>query len=69
MSNQCPSMKLIQQQQSEMVRSAFSSAPIPVNHRSTPIPITYASKTSFADVLEQSIQDHTIRNMMLSKDL
>ena len=58
MSNQCPNVKLIQQQQSEMAKSASSSAPIPVNHRSALIPATHTSKTSFADVLKQSIQDH-----------
>ena len=58
MPNQCPNVKLIQQLQSEMVKSASSSAPTPVNHRSALIPATHTSKTSFADVLKQSIQDH-----------
>ena len=58
MSYQCPSVKLIQQQQSEMVRSASSSAPTAVNHRSASIPVANASKTSFADVVKQCVQDH-----------
>ena len=53
-------MKLIQQQQFEVVKSASSSAPTPVNHRSAPIPLTHASKTPFADVVQRSIQDHHI---------
>ena len=52
-SNQCPSVKLIQQQQSEMANSASSSAPTPVNHRSALIPVTQTSKTSFVDVFKQ----------------
>ena len=58
MSNQCPSVKLIQQQQSQMVKSASSSAPTPVSHRSAPIPVTHAFKNLFADVVKETIQDH-----------
>ena len=57
MSHQCPSVKFFQQQLCEMVKSA-SSAPTPVNHRSAPIPVAHASKTSFADVVKQSIQEY-----------
>ena len=52
MSYQYPSVKLIQQQQPEMVESAASYAPTPVNHRSAPIPVAHVSKTSFADVVK-----------------
>ena len=52
------SVKLIQQQQSEMVKSTSRSAPTPVNNRSTPNPVAHASKTSFADVVKQCIQDY-----------
>ena len=41
-----------------MAKSASSSAPTPVNHRSPLIPVTHTSKTSLADVLKQTIQDH-----------
>ena len=58
MSYQCPKVKLIQQQQSEMVKSASSYAPTPVNHRSAPVPVAHTPKTSFADVVKQSIQDY-----------
>ena len=58
MSYKFPCVKLIQQQQSEVVKSASSSAPIPVNHRYAPIPVAHASKTSFPDVVKQSIQDY-----------
>ena len=57
-SDQCSSVKLIKQQQSEVVESASSSAPTPVSRRSAPIPVTYASKTSFSDVVKQSTQYH-----------
>ena len=43
MSYQCPSVKLIQQQLSEMGKSPSSYAPNPVNHRSAPIPVAHAS--------------------------
>ena len=58
MSNQCPSVKPIQQQQSEMAKSASNSAPTPVNHRSALISVTHTSKTSFTNIPKQSIQDH-----------
>ena len=57
-SNQCSSLKLIQQQKSEVAGSASISVPTLVNHRSAPIPINLISKTLFADVVEQSDQDH-----------
>ena len=57
-SYQCRSVKLIQQQQYETVESASSSAATPINHRCAPIPVVLASKTSFADVVKQSIKDY-----------
>ena len=58
MPNQFPSVELIQQHQSKVVKSASSSAPFPVIHRCAPIPVTHASKTSFVHVVKQSIQEH-----------
>ena len=58
MSSRCPIVKLIQQQQSEIAKSASSSAPTPVNHKSAIIPVTHASKSSLASVPKQFIQDH-----------
>ena len=58
LSYQCPSVKLILQQQFEKVKSSSSSALTSVNHRSTPIPVAHTSKTSFAGVVKQSIQDY-----------
>ena len=50
-SNQCPTAKLIQRQQSEKVRSAFASVPTPVSHRSAPISVSGVSKAAIADAV------------------
>ena len=60
MTNQCPNMKLIQQQQSKVVKSAFSSAPILLSLRSAPIPLNHVPKASFADAVKQSVHDHRL---------
>ena len=60
MSNQCPSVKLIVQQLTEVVKSASSSAPTLVSHRSAPIHVNHVSKASFADAVKQFVHDHRL---------
>ena len=63
MPNQCPTVKLIQQQQSETVKRISSSAPTSVNHSFAPKPVNQDSKTSFANVVK-----HTVQDQQLTKD-
>ena len=60
MSNKCPSVKLIQQQQTEVVKSASSSTPTPVSHWFVSVPVSHVSKASFADTVKQSVHDHRL---------
>ena len=59
-SNQSPNVKLIQQKQFEVVKSASGSAPTHISHMSAPIPINHVSKASFADAVKQSVHDHRL---------
>ena len=47
-------------QQSEINRSVPSSAPTPPNHRSAPSHVNLDSRTSFANVVKKTVQDHQI---------
>ena len=60
LSNQCPRVKMIHQQQSKINRSVPSSAPTPLNHLSTLSHVNLDSKTSFVNVVKKTVQDHQI---------